>query len=232
MKKGNVFLKDSIDEINTPARMKMKMNEIIKAIEEVKLKEILFGEAILEPATHNPGRSECGMHVVKAAANENEDRILKCLYYKNKNSAIKHCETCDLKDLYHIVGDYKIANYRVPAFYSAKDDKGKDLGEIDLIISDGNIEYATEIRGYRKENGVSNKDTLLKMIIQILTYSYGFTNYKPAIGFFENSFQYTEWLEYKDDIVFNNLLSKADISVFMFTKTGDDNKLYKLEKLK
>ena len=59
---------------------------------------------------------------------------------------------------------------------------GRSIGEIDLVLKQGDILYATEVKPYK-----GNKETLLRMVAEILTYTAGDTQntYQKAIAFFE-----------------------------------------------
>ena len=109
------------------------------------------------------------------------------------------------------------ADYEVPAYFY-----GKGIGEIDLIISDGKTQYATELKPYQ-----GNEETLLRMIAEIMTYTIGFPSgkYAKAIAFFEGTKQAAEFEETIPEI--RELLTKADITVFCFEKAG--GKTYRIK---
>ncbi len=222
------MFKDSIKENITENVKIQKTKELIKAIEENTLKEFLFGKIDLVHKEHNPNRSTCEKNSPVESANEDEERIVKCLFYKNRENVSKHCYDCVYKNLHNLEGKYFISDYQVPSFYEAK-----GIGKIDLIISDGNIDYATEIKAYKKENAKTNKESILRMVAEILTYTYGFPSYKykPAIAFFEDTPQEIEWIT-RDELL-NELITKANISVFIFKEV--ENKTHErfiIEKLK
>lgn len=98
------------------------------------------------------------------------------------------CDSCVFTDKRKLVGDYKILDYEVPSFYYIRN---TGLGEIDLIIGDGTKEYAFEIKPER------SKETLVRMVSEILTYTLGDTKekYHRAIVFFEESDQHKQYKE-------------------------------------
>ena len=139
-----------------------------------------------------------------------EPGLCKCLYYRNSEQYPKECEKCAFSYRYDIEGIYRITDYEVPAFYYVK-----GVGEIDLIISDGEKCYATEVKASKK-----NDDTLLQMIAQIMTYTIGYPagKYEKAIAFFEGTKQYDEFQDQIPEI--EELLQKAGITVFCFRLEG------------
>lgn len=154
-----------------------------------------------------------------------EKRLCKCMYYINDNYPTS-CYKCDFQERLKIIGDYGIIDYEVPAFYY-----GDGIGEIDLIISDGKTSYATEVKPYK-----NNKETLLRMIAEIMTYTLGYPTgkYKKAIAFFEKNrednlktCQQLEFEQVNSSII--TLLKKADVTVFRFEEDGDNR--YRICKL-
>ena len=148
-----------------------------------------------------------------------EKRLCKCLYYRNSPYK-KKCETCEFTtDQYNLMGNYKIKDYEIPAFYY-----GDEIGEIDLVICGENITYATEVKPYK-----GNSETLLRMVAEIMTYTLGYPEgkYEKAIAFFEGSEQDKEYESISPKLQF--LMAKANITVFRFEKCG--NKAYKICKL-
>lgn len=184
------------------------------------LTELLFGT--LTPDVYSEhGTYQLGLHNHCAGLTTDrvtEKRLCKCMYYKNSTYS-KRCEDCAYTARFDLVGEYKIKDYEVPAFYY-----GDGIGEIDLIISDGSSLYATEVKPYK-----GNNETLLRMIAEIMTYTLGYPEgtYKKAIAFFEGTPQETEY-ERKEPAT-QELLAKADITVFRFVKTGE--KTYQICKL-
>ena len=147
-----------------------------------------------------------------------EKRLCRCMYYKNSNHGTE-CEACGYRDRFKVIGDYQIIDYEVPAFYY-----GDEIGEIDLVISDGADYYATEVKPYK-----NNKETLLRMIAEIMTYTDGYKEgvYKKAIAFFEKNCDdgsvTSQQREYDEkELETSELIKKADITVFRFEITGEN----------
>jgi hypothetical protein len=224
--KTNQYLfKDRI----TRSEYRILAEELIYALNRgpEELKKLLFDSDIQEQYSFH-GKFREGHHNQCLGLNGErftEKRLCKCMYYYNSNYKTK-CAQCDFKDRFGIVGEYKISDYEVPAFYY-----GDGIGEIDLIISDGNIRYATEVKPYK-----NNDETLLRMISEILTYTAGFPigTYQKAIAFFEKNpddgkktFQQKEYEKMNPQI--SELLDKAHITVFRFEETND--KGYRICKL-
>lgn len=194
------------------------------------LKKLLFGNETPDLYADH-GFYQCGQHNYCAGftfskdRNFTEKRLCKCLYYRN-TSYSKHCDNCAFPDRFHVIGDYQMIDYEVPAFYY-----GKGIGEIDLIISDGSIHYATEVKAYK-----GNSETLLRMIAEIMTYTEGYMSgqYKKAIAFFEknreNGTKTVQQKEYENaDPALKVLIKKADITVFRFEEVSE--KVYRICKL-
>lgn len=209
-----------------------KMTEALLAAisvnDENALKNFLFGSTALEEYTAH-GKYREGQHnrcsgftADSAPGRYTEKRECKCLYYRNgKYYRAEKCNNCIFKDEFRLKGNFTIADYEVPAFYY-----GKNIGEIDLIISDGINLYATEAKPV-----AGNDETLLRMIAEIITYTAGYPKdkYKKAIVFFENTSQEKEYKSLKDSSGIKRLIKAADITVFQFRK--DEEGCYTLCKL-
>ena len=191
------------------------------------LAELLFGTK--KPDLYsNHDTYQYGQHNRCAGLKGNrytEKRLCKCMYYRNSDHPTA-CDKCDFQDRFYIVGDYHIADYEVPAHYY-----GDGIGEIDLVLSDGEVYYATEVKPYK-----NNSETLLRMIAEIMTYTEGYPEgkYKRAIAFFEKNrddgIDTAQQSEYeRADPTLMLLLKKAGITVFRFEEVG--NKEYKICKL-
>lgn len=203
------LLKDRINKTNNVALAK----ELIHAIEagEDALMELLLGttepELYSAHGSYKEGEhSHCGGLKKDAFT---EKRLCKCLYYKNgKYHDPEECRKCDFPHAYRygIIGDYFIADYEVPAFYY-----GDGIGEIDMVISNGTAQYATEVKPFK-----GNSETLLRMIAEIMTYTIGYPvgKYEKAIAFFEGTKQAEEFENPAPEIT--ELLQKAGIAVFCF----------------
>jgi len=192
------------------------------------LMRLLFGTE--QPDVYdNHGAYQPGQHNNCAGLDSErytEKRLCKCLYYYQSSAYSKKCDHCAYQDRFEIVGDYKITDYEVPAFYY-----GEGIGEIDLIISKDGIQYATEVKPYK-----GNNETLLRMCAEIMTYTEGYPigKYKKAIAFFEKNRddgeKTAQQKEYEAvDSALLALLKKADITVFRFEEVGE--KAYQICKL-
>lgn len=183
------------------------------------LMRLLFGTEIPD-LYFNHGTYQLGQHNHCAGLKGDrytEKRICKCMYYLSSTHS-KNCDRCAFQNRFEIIGDYSITDYEVPAFYY-----GDGIGEIDLIISKGDIHYATEVKPYK-----GNNETLLRMIAEIMTYTEGYPagQYKKAIAFFEKNRddgeKTAQQKEYESaDPALLSLLKKADITVFRFEEAGE-----------
>lgn len=215
-----ILFKDKI----TKREYTVLAKELLNAIEmgEDALKKVLIGcenpELYSSHGTYQEGgHNRCS----RLKGNRiTEKRFCKCLYYRNgKYHNPEECRECDFKDRFNIIGNYRITDYEVPAYFY-----GKGIGEIDLIISDGKTQYATELKPYER-----NEETLLRMIAEIMTYTIGYPEgkYVKAIAFFQGTKQNDEFEKAAPEI--KELLAKANITVFRFEKTGE--KSYKICRL-
>lgn len=192
--------------------------------------EKLFGSTKLELYADR-GKYAFGQHQlcdgIKFSENRNftEKRLCKCMYYFNSPYK-KRCKRCSFTKRFKInnESEYKITDYEVPAYYY-----GSGIGEIDLIISKDGINYATEVKPYK-----GNRETILRMIAEIMTYTAGSDKYKKAIAFFEinrengnKSAQQYEYENASPELL--ALIKKADITVFRFEECGENE--YKICKL-
>lgn len=216
------LFKDRVNKTNNAVLCK----ELIRAIDagEDTLLELLIGTT--EPelhSAHGSYRGEEHNHCGGLKKNSfTEKRLCKCLYYRNgKYHNLEECQKCDFPHEYRhsIIGDYSITDYEVPAFYY-----GDGIGEIDMIISDGRIQYATEVKPLK-----GNNETLLRMVAEIMTYTAGYPagKYEKAIAFFEGTKQAAEFENPAPEI--KELLSKAGIVVFCFIKL--EEKAYRICRL-
>lgn len=182
------------------------------------LKKLLFGTETPDVYSKH-GAYRTGQHNHCAGLGDErytEKRLCKCMYYLNSTHS-RNCGKCAFMDRFEIVGDYKITDYEVPAFYY-----GDGIGNIDMIITKDGVHYATEVKPYK-----GNHETLLRMIAEIVTYSEGYPEgkYKKAIAFFEKNRddgeKTSQQKEYEaaDPAIFA-LLKKAKITVFRFEEAG------------
>ena len=217
-KKNTGLFKDRI----TKSSRKEMAKELITAIDtgNEAVHKLLFGSTDIDEYS-NHGNYKKGMHEYCSKLDGDsftEKRLCRCMYFKNSNYETE-CELCEYRDRFKVTGDYQIIDYEVPAFYY-----GDGIGEIDLVISDGVDCYATEVKPYK-----NNKEILLRMIAEIMTYTDGYTEgiYKKAIAFFEKncddgSFT-SQQREYDEkELETSELIKKADITVFRFEIAGEN----------
>ena len=217
-KKNTELFKDRI----TKSSRKEMTKELITAINtgNEAVHKLLFGSTDIDEYS-NHGKYKKGMHEYCSKLSGDsftEKRLCRCMYYKNSNHETE-CGLCGYRDRFKVTGDYQIIDYEVPAFYY-----GDGIGESDLVISDGVDCYATEVKPYK-----NNKETLLRMIAEIMTYTDGYTEgiYKKAIAFFEKncddgSFT-SQQREYDEkELETSELIKKADITVFRFEIAGEN----------
>ena len=226
MAKNTELFKERI----TKSKYSALIRELSSALDggESAVKTLLFGRTKLEEYAGR-GSYEAGQHCGCAGLQKTsftEKRLCKCMYYYNSNHA-KKCEVCDFRNRYTVTGDYFILDYEVPAFYY-----GDGIGEIDLVLSDGTVRFATEVKPAKDEfdpDDKGNQETLLRMIAEIMTYTFGYPecNYQKAIGFFEDTPQEAEYAQASAELL--DLLKKASITVFRFEKAGE--KAYRICKL-
>lgn len=164
-------------------------------------------------------------------AKTTERRLCKCLYYTNTENKVKtKCDVCALGDKqsegYHakVIGNFKVIYYEfVPT------NKGKGIGNVDLILADESFAYLTEVKPPK-----GNDETLLRMLLEIETY-YRVTlkgkqyenvvKGKPlrkAILFFKDSPQYRAYNDPSCGVNTKELLKKFGITVFCAEFTGTE----------
>jgi hypothetical protein len=119
-----------------------------------------------------------------------EKRMCRCMYYFNspEKKAVSNCDGCKLKYKWKNVGKIDIVEYEYPTEYVSE-----TVGGIDLIIRDGEQEYAVEVKPEK------SSETLARMFAEILTYTLEYENgaREPAICFFEGSEQWKEYFKLK-----------------------------------
>lgn len=200
--------------------------ELLDAIDQGNdaLKRLLFGGTELELYSAHGSYRE-GMHNHCEGQEDHkvtEKRICRCLYYGNGQYYDPDvCRKCAYKTRFKIVGNYQITDYEVPAFYY-----GTGIGEIDLVISDGTVRYAVEVKSPE-----GNPETLLRMIAEIMTYTMGYPEgtYQRAIAFFEGTAQAEEFYSETPNGKIKEIFQKADIAVFCFKWI--DERTYEICKL-
>lgn len=227
-----------------------------------KLKELLFNNNCLTDTNqkYQYPREKCTIKIEKeleriknkdiSKESDFEKREVRCLFYRNNKGCLgKDCplykKKYELKNGSQRLG---FVDYEVPT-----EKKYRNIGNIDLIINYNGKKYATEVKPNVKNNDYvkndANKENLLRMISEILTYDFCCPNrfYREknrydnlAIAFFEDSFQHREYSGFPNDIqrehaqkkfhkIIKAILKKAHISVFMFV--GNMQKGYSLRLL-
>lgn len=202
------------DRVRKSASIYNKMaDELITALDggPDDLKKLLIPNDAVH-IKHVPDRSGCGGVTVGRVT---EKRLCRCLFFNNSDLCLY--PECLLKDKFLLeAGKYKVTDYEVPAYYSSP-----GIGEIDLIISDGEKQYATEVKPKK-----GNRETILRMISEILTYTVGYDGYENAIAFFEGSPQHTEYEHIGEKI--KEIIEKADIKVFEFAGSNGKYKILRI----
>ena len=224
-KKNSHLFKERITKTHYDALVK-ELSDAIGGGEAALMKLLLGTET--PDLYENHGSYQDGQHDRCIGLKEKtytEKRLCKCMYYRNSAHPTA-CDKCDFQDRFYVVGDYDISDYEVPAHYY-----GDGIGEIDLVITDGEAYYATEVKPYK-----NNSETLLRMVAEILTYTLGYPEgkYKKAIGFFEQNYddktptaQQNEYNKIAPALM--DIIKKADITVFRFEEVG--HKQYRICKL-
>lgn len=169
-----------------------ELSRILKESEKVIdkdefMRKRFLNEQISFKETH-PDHTMCTGLGVAHTSKDKEKRICKCMnYYKKKYE--KNCDNCKIESKWNNIGDIEIIDYEVPMKY-----KYENVGGIDLILKvpNNNDLYATEVKPK------DNKETLVRMFAEILTYVIG-SEYKPAICFFEGSKQMKDFKRFIDD---------------------------------
>lgn len=222
--KDHRMINRPIDSIEYTNLVKELYDAVNKGPQE--LKQLLYGTQTLDEYSAH-GKFELGDHdnCDGFQPNKNDEtrftekRLCKCMYYLNGKYSEPNetCSKCTFSDRFKIIGDYKIIEYEVPAFYY-----GTGIGEIDLMLQCGDDIYAAEVKPYKK-----NEETLLRMIAEIMTYTMGNDKgYKKAIAFFEKNRETGEKTAQQKEYEMHNqklfdLIKLADITVFQFKEVSE-----------
>ena len=206
--------------------------KILEDDKEKELYKLLFGNTTIDyiGRVHKyKDRTNCAGFFDDAKTGEDyEKRICKCLFYHNKKDAKKSCHKCKYGDYYKIVDSiFTISDYEDTPFY-----EGKGIGEVDLVINDGKNLFATEIKPHNKENKINNDESILRMISEILTYTYNNPKYKKAIAFFNNTPQYEEYKKLKSGCTLFKIMDIAKINVFLIKDIDNKHQKFKIELIK
>lgn len=138
-------------------------------------------------------------------------------YYDNKSDK---CIVCPLALKYNNVStNYSIVEAESPTEYVIK-----TCGGIDLIITDSkNKTYLTEVKPK------NSKETIVRMIAEIYTYTIGFEGEKE-IAFFEGSQQEKDYKKYYNNKYFRKIIDK--VTVFKFVEKEGANGIVNFEIVK
>ena len=134
-------------------------------VDELRAYEDGFAELAEVPAREESTDRNCftGKDPSKEEATT-EKRWCRCFYFTNAKNGTPYCEKCALrnKEGYHskIAGNFSVADYE----YVVTATTGYGVGNIDLILTDDNFAYFTEVKPQ------SSSETLLRMFLEIETY--------------------------------------------------------------
>lgn len=237
----NILFKDTgLNERNNAA-YKRNMKELADAIRASEAEPdalralILKGLDTSDGRNHNPNHNSCDY---KNSVNDRvtEKRICRCMFYYNRpatNSEQKiRCSECNFKARWENISDYQVLDYEVPM-----NTVTQNVGGIDLILKSQGMDmlYAVELKP------PNSKETLLRMVAEILTYTNLLDNkvkiegkeyeIQPAICFFkhkhkidntgsypalnEYTVQWTDYLKWKGDVDFVTMMNS--VTVFCMT---------------
>ena len=210
------------ENVNNISEYDVVANEILNELNKYESRFETLAD--ITPREKETNRGECGGFKNESDDSEKttERRFCKCLYYTNTKNKVKtNCETCNLRNRqaegYHakLAGNFEVIYYEfVPT------DKGKGVGNVDLILADENFAYLTEVKPPH-----GNSETLLRMFLEIETYSrvtasgnqykkiVGSKPLRKAILFFKHSPQYKDFISENRGISTKKLLSIFGISV-------------------
>ena len=150
------------------------------------------------------------------------------MFYHNAPNVKTECDyPCIYKNFYKIVDSkYSICDYEDPPFY-----EGDGIGEVDLVLTDGKKYYATEVKPHHKDGVKDNNETLLRMIAEILTYTYDNPKYEKAIAFFNNTNQEREYNALEENSLLKQIIKEASIHVFLIKHIKGERSEFTMNKL-
>lgn len=196
---------------------------------------------------HKPYREKCTRSDKDDSKSDNdEERIFRCLYYRSNYKCPNDKCSYGIKYVIDKGCGFVVQDYQVP-----RDKKVPGVGKIDLVLKNikDNKLYAVEVK---RDDG-DNKENILRMIAEILTYTtvtprYHYEDPKkynekgpemiPAIGFFKGFFkdtpQYKDYKDLRKDENENQNLKKiidsTELKIFLFTDLGgDESGIHKLD---
>ena len=203
-----VYYKDSAG-INHRSALFKKMKELANIVCKDNYDEILLPHP-RKKYCHADKHIHCTLNLGKAEK-VTEKRICRCWNYYNKQCHSDKCDVCEFKFKRTNVGDIQILDYEFPTEFSMD-----NLGGIDWILNDEDEKLATEVKP------PESKETIVRMIAEILTYTIG-TSYIPAICFFENtsegrmSKQCEDYFKIKDNSDFISIKKKTGLRILYIT---------------
>ncbi len=175
-----------------------------------ELERFLLEGAALEPYEHIPDHTRCtyGKNPTLAVT---EKRLCRCMYFYGKTA---ECERCPFPEKRkNGTPEIHIVDYERPTPY-----KAASLGGIDLVWERHGETYAVEVKP------PNSTETLIRMVAEILTYTWGSPGCRPAICFFrydsagKASKQWQEYLNWKDDPDFQVMM--GTVRLFYITQDG------------
>ncbi len=217
------MFKDRVKKCRTEEDCKKEFAELAKAIRQgdQALTDLLWDEA--PPTLYEPGHklsnshSACS-HRKSDSTKVQEKRICRCMRFYNGDRP--KCQACTFPaKRTNGTSKFQLTEYEYPTLYNAP-----KLGGIDLIWEWGGQQYAVEVKPPNSD------ETLIRMVAEILTYTWHDSRYQPAICFFkykwdEETFQSTqelsdqanEYLSYRSDPDFQTIIKMKHLHVFYIT---------------
>lgn len=203
-----VYYKDS-DGINHRSALLKKLKELANIVCEDNYDEILLPHP-REKYCHADKHFHCALNS-ENAERVTEKRICRCWNYYNKQCHKDKCDTCKFEFKRANAGDIRIVDYEVPTEFSMD-----NLGGMDWLLNDDGEKLATEVKP------PESKETIVRMIAEILTYTIG-TSYVPAICFFKTtsagymSKQCEDYIKIKDNSDFISIKRKTGLRILYIT---------------
>lgn len=156
------------NKINNGGEYENIAEKILQEIDLKGLEERFVGLAGIPKRTKAYDRTKCmGFSSNNGNVMGTEKRFCKCLFYSNykgKTGITTNCENCHYEDKEWYKKTPLKGNFNVEGYEIVPTDKGAGIGNIDLLLSDNNYLYITEVKP--KES----KETLLRMVAEIETY--------------------------------------------------------------
>ena len=186
-----------------------------KLIEEAEINnswdEIFLDKTFKKENLHIPVHEKCGM-TKNDSDTVYEKRICRCMFYYDDTN--NNCIECPLKKKYkNISKRYLLTDAEKPTQKVIKSCGGIDLVIVDKL--DNNKEYAVEVKpDYSKE-------TIVRMVAEIFTYTIEFPNMEKSIAFFEGSRQDEDYKKYYSNPEFKKMIDR--VHIFKFVEKNNNN---------